>query len=345
MSYKQCKDQLEKSIRGEKMDRHAFFFFMDAPFVCSAAKVSMSDYYADPAVMMECQLQVYDRIGGCGFLYADYGVVAEGTAYGGAVKTDPIGVMALKASGMGTLEDAAALKPADLYGDNLMAQSLKTMEYMVSHKPEGYEVETTRIMAPFTAAAMLRGVSDFYVDIYEEPEMAEALMDLILNDSIRFVKEQERILGHDTEYILVADDLSSFISKEMYDEYVKPRYEKFYSAFPNAQRWLHNDANASRVASSIADAGFQLWHAGSSVNIHKAMADCRNEVSIAGNLSPLQVLQEGNPDTVYQAVCDFVRSCEGNTKHVISPGGYLAWNTPVENVKAFIQAVEDCSIS
>lgn len=341
MSSVEYRERLEKSISGEKMDRHAFFFFMDAPFVCTAAGASMTDYYSSPATMMECQLQAYDMIGGYGFLYPDYGVVAEGTAYGGVLRTDPVGVLSLNPCGIETLEDVLALRPADFNGDNLLARSLKTMEYMVNHKPEGYEVETTRVMAPFTAAAMLRGISDFCMDIYEEPERVHALMELIIRDSIRFVKEQEKILGHEARYILLADDLSSFLSREMFDTFIKPGYDEFYKEFPSAQRWLHNDANAAHIASGIADAGFKVWHAGNCIDIHKAMAECQNKVSIVGNLPPVQFLQKGDPDTVYRTTCDFIKSCEGNMKHVISVGGYLAWNTPPENVKAMIQAVND----
>lgn len=338
------KERLEKSIRGEKLEKHPFFLFIDAPFCSSVTGVPMTAYYGSAAAMMECQLQTYDKIGGYGFLYADFGVVAEGTAYGAKLRRDPMGVLSLKPSGIETLEEVLALPPADIYGDNLMGESLRVMEYMSAHKPADYELETTRVIAPFTVAAMVRGISDLCADIYEEPELVLALMDRICEDSIRYVKEQERIMGHEAGHIMLADDLSSFLSREMFDTYIRPVYEQFYQAFPNASRWLHNDANAAHIAGGIADAGFSLWHAGDCIDVHQAMADARNRVSIAGNLPPVGVLQKGTPDTVYQDTCALISACGGNTKHVISAGGYVPWDTPVENIKSMMQAVEDCPL-
>ena len=179
------------------MEKHPFFLFIDAPFCSSVTGVSMTEYYGSAATMMECQLQAYDRIGGYGFLYADFGVVAEGTAYGAELKRDSMGALSLKPSGIETLEEALALPPADIFGNNLMGESLRVMEYMSTHKPADYELETTRVIAPFTAAAMVRGISDLCADIYEDPELVLALMDRICEDSIRYVKEQERIMGHE----------------------------------------------------------------------------------------------------------------------------------------------------
>ncbi len=344
MTRQEYRNRLEGSIAGEKLDHQSVHFFIDAPFCCSVTGVPMKEYYASAQTMMECQLETYDKIGGFGSLYADFGVVAEGSAYGGIVRSDPTGVLALRPSGIETLDDVMKMEPMDLYGDHLVGKSLRIMEYMVQHKPADYDVDTTRVIAPFTTAATLRGISDFCSDIYEDPEMVTALLDLICDDLIRYVREQERILGHPAKYILLADDISSFLSPVTFSKYVKPYYERFWAAFPYAQRWLHNDADAAHLAGSIADAGFQLWHAGSCIDVHKAMADAGNRVSIVGALHPIHVLRDGTPDSVYRTTCDFIRACKGNPKHIVSVGGYVTWDTPIENVKAMIQAADDTAI-
>lgn len=338
------RQRLEGSISGDKVDRQPVHFFIDAPFCCSVTGIPMGEYYSSAQTMMECQLETYDKIGGFGTLYADFGVVAEGSAYGGVVCADPTGVLALRPNGIETLEDVMRLRPMDLYGDHLVGRSLRIMEYMVSHRPAGYEVETTRVIAPFTTAAMVRGLSDLCADTYEDPEMVKALLDLVVEDLIRYVKEQERILGHPAKRILLADDISSFLGLSAFQEFVRPYYDRFWAAFPHSQRWLHNDANAAHLAGAIADAGFQLWHAGSCIDVHKAMTDAEGRVSIAGALHPIHVLKDGTPDTVYRTVCDFIRACQGNPKHIVSAGGYITWDTPVENVKAVICAADDTAI-
>ena len=343
MTVTEYKERLNGSIAGKKLDHHAVHFFIDAPFCCSVTGVPMSEYYANAETMLECQMETYDKIGGYGMLYPDFGVVAEGSAYGARVISDPTGVLALRPNGIETLEDVLALKPMELYGDHLVGRTLRFMEYMVAHKGS-YEVDTTRVIAPFTTAACVRGISDFCADIYADPDMVSALLELVTGDLIRFVREEERILGHRAERILLADDISSFLSRATFEEFVKPTYERFWAAFPYAERWLHNDANAQHIAPDIADCGFALWHAGHCIDVHKAMADSRNEVSIVGTLHPIHDLRDGTPESVYNKTCEFIRSCGGNTKHIVSVGGYVTWDTPVENVKAMIQAADDLAV-
>jgi uroporphyrinogen-III decarboxylase len=193
--------RINKSLAGIKLDRHAFHFFADAPFLCSVAQVPLGEYYNDYKLMLDVQINVFDQMGKNGLVSPEYGAVMECSGFNSKIHKDAVGIMSAYPIGINELSDVLKLKPVDLYGDNMMAKSLEALEYMKHHVPEGYEVNPCRIMAPFTVAATLRGISDFCVDLYENEDLVFALMEISLETSIRYAQEMKRILGK-LDYLL-----------------------------------------------------------------------------------------------------------------------------------------------
>ena len=65
---------------------------------------------------------------------------------------------------------------------------------------------------------------------------------------------------------------------------------------------------------------------------------------VAQDTELIRLFEKARDQTVYQDTCALISACGGNTKHVISAGGYVPWDTPVENIKSMMQAVEDCPL-
>lgn len=114
---------------------------------------------------------------------------------GGKVRFDEHGFISVEPAGIEEVEDVLKIKPGDPYGDNYMRVALETLEYMVQNCPAGYKVNPHAIMGPFTVGAQLRGISDFCADTIAEPELVEAVLDLVIETQVNFMKAQEKILG------------------------------------------------------------------------------------------------------------------------------------------------------
>ena len=96
---------------------------------------------------------------------------------------------------------------------------------------------------PWDIACLLWG-EEIYLALSDEPDLVHALLDLIVETSIAFVKRQKAILGEplDEMYhwwywvpggVRVVDDTSITLSPAMYTEFSRPYNQRIFSAFGN----------------------------------------------------------------------------------------------------------------
>ena len=331
---------IRQSIAGEKPDVQPVLFFINFPFIKSLLDVDLHEYFNNPQVMMEAQIETYAKLGLNGPLYPDFGVVPECHALGAQVEFDYLGFPSVR-SPLGVEIDAFAdLKVADPWAGSMLTQALETLIYMKDHAPSNFYVTNSLIQSPFTAAAILRGISDFCMDVIDEPDAVKQLLSVVTKTDIAFLKEEEKILGYGLKQILIGDDISSFIRPEQFKEFIRPCYDEIYGAFPTAERWLHNDAEALHLSECIADAGFKLWHVGSCFDICEARKRTGGAVSLVGNLVPVKQVAELSEQEVYAAAIDEIKKFDGDPKYILGLGGFISYGTPLENLKAIIRAAQ-----
>lgn len=337
--------RLKESIASEKSDGHAVFNFYTFPFFRSITGVDLDQYFHNPEVTLECQIEALEKLDGIGNPLPDMGAVAEASGLGGIVRFDDNGFISVhpnpRLAAATTYEDVKWLEPADPYGDNYMAQALRTLEYMVAHCPQGYRVNPHPIMGPFTVGASIRGISDFSADTIMEPDLVAKILDVVIETQIRFMKAQEKILGS-LHHIFLADDLSAFLSEPMYRDIILPGYLRLFEEFPDTQRWLHNDSTARHVAPAIADSGMVAWQYLPEIPPQEALELTRGKVTLLGGLSPLE-LQQWSEEETYQKCTDILSSFEGNSKFVLAAGGSVN-QVPICNLKAMFKAADDYRI-
>lgn len=334
--------RLQGSISGKPCDHHAVFFYYTYPFFHTLSGVDLHAYFHDPKVMFDTQLEVLERLGRCGSFAPDEGAVAEGSALGGTVRFDDHGFISIKEAPWDDLEDAAGLLPGDPLGDNYMRLALESLEYMLSHAPQGIKVNPPCFIGPFTMAAQVRGISDFCMDIIEEPELAKELLHTCALTAIAYIKEAQKIFGKPLHHILLADDISSFLSRPQYQEFVMPGYQTIFREFPDVQKWLHNDAGAGHIMQDIAATGWDAWQYSPDIDPVKALEDTAGKVSLLGGLDPV-ALQSMSAEETYAHCMERLAHFGGNTKCVLGPGG-SANQIPMENIMMILKAADDFGV-
>lgn len=335
-------ERLRKSIAGERADGHAVFNFYTYPFFQAATHVNLDEYFHNPKVCFESQLEALEMLDGCGNLVPDVGAVAETSALGGKVRFDEHGFISVAPAEIEELDDVLAIKPGDPYGDNYMRCALETLEYMVQHCPEGYKVNPHAIMGPFTVGAQLRGISDFCADTIAEPELVEAILDLVIETQINFLHAQEKILGEPLRHVLVCDDLSAFLSEKAYQEIILPSYDKLFAEFPHTQRWLHNDSTARHIAPYISKGGMVAWQYHPSITPHDALALTEGKVTLLGGLNPVELAGLTVEQTI-EKCNEVIDSFEGNPRCVLAAGGSIN-QVPIENLRAMFRVADERKI-
>ena len=337
--------RLQQSIAGEKSDAHAVFHFYTFPFYQSVTGVDLDDYFHKPQVTLKSQLEALMLLQGIGNPIPDMGSVAVASGLGGVVAFNENGFISVhpnpELAAATSAADIGNLEPGDPYGDNYMGQALKTLEYMVEHCPEGYKINPHPIMGPYTTGANIRGISDFCADTLMEPDLVKRILDVVIETQIHFLKAQEKILGR-LHHVLVADDLSAFLSEDVYREFILPGYEKIFENFPDTQAWLHNDSTARHIAPAIADSCMVIWHYHPDILPQDALELTRGKISLIGGISPLE-LQSWTAEETYKKSTEVLKSFKGNNKFVLAAGGSVN-EVSIDNLMAMFQAADDFRI-
>ena len=103
---------------------------------------------------------------------------------------------------------------------------------------------------PFTLACNLRGVDDFCVDMYEDPDYAHQLLAYITAATIERLKVWRRYLRQDEiqPSFFFADDSVALLSADMYREWIYPYHKQLIDALStdDARNGIHLCGDASR---------------------------------------------------------------------------------------------------
>lgn len=124
---------------------------------------------------------------------------------------------------------------------------------------------------PVTSAVLLRG-QDFYMDLYDEPEKCREFLSLITDSIISYFRFNMVKHGHvPSDYYSAAlcDDFSALIAPEMWDEFVIPYFEKYYSGIlPGCtRRFLHCEGLTPRHLPYLKPLGLRTYQPSVSDNI------------------------------------------------------------------------------
>ena len=140
--------------------------------------------------------------------------------------------------------------------------------------------------------------------------------------------------------VLLSDDISSFLSAGQFEALVRPVYDRIYGAFPEAQRWLHNDGSAAHLARSILQAGIQLWHIGKDMDLGELLRLTEKKVALCGNLNPVTELLGMTPEEVEARARKEAGQYRETGKHVLSTGGFISYGTASETILAMMRGAE-----
>jgi hypothetical protein len=127
---------------------------------------------------------------------------------------------------------AKTLQMAEVFAD-LLGKYPNVKKYVHHYHPD--------LQGPMDVCELVWG-SGLFVDLYDYPDVAKALLDLLTQTYIQFLTEWSSIVPFAGDYtvhwstlirgrILLRDDSAMNLSPEMFDEFIKPYNQKLYETF------------------------------------------------------------------------------------------------------------------
>lgn len=157
------------------------------------------------------------------------------------------------------------------------------------------------IEGPAAEAADLRGVSNFLMDLIDDPEYANALMERCVDNAIAFGRAQA-LAGADT--IGVGDAVASQVSPAIYESLILPQEKRLVDALHALGVYvrLHICGNITHLLPGIATLGVDILDVDHMVDLAHTRRIVGSRVALAGNVDPVGGVMRGPPGLITAGV-------------------------------------------
>jgi hypothetical protein len=331
--------------------------------------VSFETYYNDPKTMLNTQAKfqkfalcevVFDHIMGIpenGWnIYPDFQNDVECGWLGAEVKySDNAVPFTIPFLADDEKKDALFKKGIPDLFDGLLGKALEFYEYFNKQKSEGFTYENKPINhvgfpgmgtdGPMTVACMLRGTTEFCVDLYEDTNYALELLDYITRAAIFRLKGLRKYFGHPERPASMgfADDSIQLLSCDDYEKFILPFHKTLISELTDGtgRNAIHLCGDATRHFKKIQDElNVYSFDTGFPIDFKKMLSTLSPETQIQGGVH-VNLLLSGAPLEIQNEVkriCGEVAPL--SKKFILREANNLAPNTPLENIAAMYEAVK-----
>ena len=196
------------------------------------------------------------------------------------------------------------------------------------------------VTGPYTLASLLIGAEEAAITTIMDEDYLHKLCSLAfkkINDYIKLLVDAgaEIICILEPSAVILSPDRFTEFSgnyvKRICDEYADSQISFVYHICGNTMN-LINEMSESGVSALSLDSEM------AGVNIFEVLDKIKSETIIIGNVSPIGNLLNGTPEMVQNEVNDLLTQTGKFPNYVLSTGCDLPQETPIENIKAFMDA-------
>jgi len=300
-------------------------------FACDQIGARYRDYCTDYRVLVEAQIHTAEKFG---FDYVNTmsDPAREAADCGAKVEyfdNQPVAVVEEEAL-LADKAKLASLKLPDPLGGGRMTNGIKALDLYKERVGKEKVIEGW-VEGPIAEAADLRGINTVMTDFFDDPGFVRDLFEFVIEMELRFAREQ---IKTGADIIGVGDAAASLVGPQLYEEFVLP-YEKRLvdgiHAFGGRVR-MHICGNTRRILGGMGRLGCEIVDLDSLAPLNEARQQMAAGQVLLGNLNPVTVLRNGDPEAVTRAIADCHR--QAGLRYIVGAGCEVPRDTPPENLRA-----------
>jgi uroporphyrinogen decarboxylase len=325
--------------RGEPLDR-----LPCVPIVGNTAArvlgVRVSDFRGNGKIIADAQVAAYRRFGYDVIrIFTDLYTQAE--AMGAEVHYPDDETAYLARPAIASAAEIPLLRPADPYNDGNLPHHLEAMER--AFDAVGEEVPVTgALTGPFTTASFLIGTENLVRLILKNPAAVHQLCEVSYQGALAYATA---ILNTGcTPSLTDAMCSTTVISPRQFREFGQPYLKRLVDFIHGRGRsvTLHICGKTAPIWDAMADTGADCLSLDNAADLEAARLQVGHRVRLMGNVPPSEIMMQGTPAQVREAVRACVRKAHNNPKGlIVASGCSLPVETPFANIDAMLDAVRE----
>ncbi len=197
--------------------------------------------------------------------------------------------------------------------------------------------------------AHLRGMENFLMDCYDDPQWAGSLLDGLAD---YYIQLGIRAVDEGVDILRIGDDIGAqtgmLIPPELWRNLVKPRLKRMIEAFrkknPRIIILYHSCGDFSPIIGDLVEIGAEFLSTMQPVgnmNLAEIKKEFGGRVAFKGGLDTQQLLPHGTPEEVREGVRNLLKILAPGGGYVFMPAHMLYQDVPTDNIWAMLEAVKD----
>lgn len=196
------------------------------------------------------------------------------------------------------------------------------------------------MIGPYSLAGRLLDMTEIMILCYEEPEMVETVLEKATEFLIAYAKAFKEAGANG---IAMAEPAAGLLSPGLIDEFSTPYVQKIKAAVEDDSFIVmyHNCGNVEPLMKNIDKIDATCYSFGNAIDIEAALKALPADRMIIGNIDPAGTIRNGNPELIRREVLELMERCAKYPNFVLSSGCDIPPMTPLENLQAFFDAVDE----
>jgi len=202
---------------------------------------------------------------------------------------------------------------------------------------------------PFEFSLWMRGWEDFLTDFYEQPEVAEALMNKITEIDLQVWDLLLTEVGDYVDVVCQGDDLGmqdrSIVSAEIYNKYIKKYHKRIYDLIKsktNAKIFHHSCGSVYDLIPGLLEAGVDILNPVQTRARHmepeRLKTQFGKDLVFWGGLDIQKLLPFGTPVQISEEVKRLMEIMGKGGGYVFSPSHNIQALVPPQNIDSMIKS-------
>ncbi|MFZ5830593.1 MAG: uroporphyrinogen decarboxylase family protein [Planctomycetota bacterium] len=187
------------------------------------------------------------------------------------------------------------------------------------------------VEGPCAQAADLRGINRLMIDFFDDPQFVRDVFEFVVEMELRFARAQ---VDAGVDIIGMGDAAASLVGPQIYEEFVMPYEKRMIDALHamGTKVRLHICGNTRRILAGMGTLGADMIDLDYPAPLEEARLAMGTEQILAGNIHPVQIVRNGQPETIAAALAECYR--QAGKRYIVGAGCEIPRDTPAENVRA-----------
>ncbi len=297
---------------------------------------TVDDLVRSGELQAQCMKAIADNFNmGVALSLMDLSVEAE--AFGSMVQYSEDDVPTVHGALVHDEAEAAALK-IPMVGNGRTGECVKGIRLaseMITDKPV-----LAGIIGPYSLAGRLLDMTEIMILCYEDPEMVETVLEKATEFLIAYAKAFKEAGANG---IVMAEPAAGLLSPNLIDEFSSPYVNKIRAAVEDDCFLViyHNCGNVIPLLENIKNIDAAAYSFGNAIDIEEALKIIPQDKMVIGNIDPAGTIRNGNPEQIRRETLELMNRCCRYPNFVIASGCDIPPMSPLENIQAFFDAVDE----